>query len=118
MSTAPYTPVVDAGGWLAVSGQVPLRDGEFLHERPFAEQVDAVLANLADRLAEAGASLADVVKTTVFLTDMDDYAELNERWVATFADPRPARSCVAVAALPFGCRVEVECWALAPDAAG
>jgi len=115
MSTAPYTPVVTAGGWIAVSGQVPLRDGAFLHDRPFAEQVDAVLANVVDRLAEAGASLADVVKTTVFLTDMEDYPVLNERWIATFADPRPARSCVAVAALPFDCRVEVECWAIAPS---
>ena len=53
MSDAPYTPVVTAGGWIAVSGQVPLRDGAFLTDRPFAEQVDAVLANVTDRLAEA-----------------------------------------------------------------
>ena len=115
MSTPPYTPVVVAGGWVAVSGQVPLRDGVLLSDQPFAEQVDAVLANVADRLAEAGATPADVVKTTVFLADMADYAELNERWVAFWPEPRPARSCVAVRELPFGVPVEVECWALVPS---
>lgn len=115
MSTSPYTPAVRVGEWIAVSGQVPLRGGVFLSDRPFAEQVDAVLANLADRLAEHGATLADVVKATVFLAgDMTDYPVLNERWVATFAEPRPARSCVAVAALPFDVRVEVEAWAHLP----
>lgn len=111
MSTAPYTPAVRAGEWIAVSGQVPIRDGAFLTDRPLAEQVDGVLANVADRLAEHGAALADVVKATIFLTDMADYAEVNERWVAAFPDPRPARSCVAVAALPFDVRLEVEAWA-------
>lgn len=114
MTSPPYTPAVLARDWIAVSGQVPLRDGTFLTDRPFAEQVDGVLANVADRLAEHGASLADVVKTTVFLTDMADYPVLNERWIATFSDPRPARSCVAVAGLPFDVRVEVEAWALTP----
>lgn len=114
MSSAPYTPAVRAGEWIAVSGQVPLRDGAFLSDRPFGEQVDAVLANVADRLAEHGATLDDVVKATVFLTDMADYALLNERWVAAFADPRPARSCVAVAGLPFDLRLEVEAWARLP----
>lgn len=111
MSNAPYTPAARAGEWIAVSGQVPLRDGVFLTDRPLAEQVDGVLANVADRLAEHGATLADVVKATIFLTDMDDYAVVNERWVVAFPEPRPARSCVAVAGLPFGVRLEVEAWA-------
>jgi len=114
----PYTPAVRAGDWIAVSGQVPLRGDRFLTDRPFAEQVDGVLANVADRLAEHGATLADVVKTTVFLADMADYAVLNERWVAAFAEPRPARSAVAVAELPFGVRLEVEAWAHVPASAG
>lgn len=114
MSSPPYTPAVRTGAWIAVSGQVPLRDGTFLTDRPFGEQVDAVLANVSDRLAEHGATLDDVVKTTVFLTDMSDYSVLNERWVAAFAEPRPSRSCVAVAGLPFDVRVEVEAWAVAP----
>lgn len=112
--SSPYTPSVRAGEWIAVSGQVPVRDGVLLTDRPLAEQVDGVLANVADRLAEHGATLADVVKATIFLTDMADYAALNERWVATFPEPRPARSCVAVAGLPFDVRLEVEVWARVP----
>lgn len=112
MSNPPYTPAVRAGDWIAVSGQVPLRDGTFLSDRAFGEQVDAVLANVVDRLADHDATLADVVKATVFLTDMSDYSVLNERWVSVFDEPRPARSCVAVAGLPFDVRVEVEAWAL------
>lgn len=108
----PYRPVVEAGDWLIVSGQVPLRDGKLLTDRPFADQVDAVIANVSDRLAEAGATLADVVKTTVFLTDMADYDAMNERYAIAFPEPRPARSAVAVAALPFGVTVEIEAWAL------
>ena len=111
MSSPPYTPAFRAGEWVAVSGQVPLRDGTFLSDRPFGEQVDAVLANVTDRLAEHGATRSDVVKASVFLTDMSDYSLFNERWVAAFEDPRPARSCVAVAGLPFDVRVEVEVWA-------
>ncbi len=114
MSTPPYTPAVRAGEWIAVSGQVPLRDSALLNDRPLAEQIDAVLANVADRLAEHGATLADVVKTTVFLTDMADYPTLNEHWIAAFVEPRPARSCVAVAGLPFDVRLEVEAWARVP----
>lgn len=117
MAPAPYSPVAIADGWVAVSGQVPLRDGTFLNDKPFSEQVDAVLANVADRLAEVDATMADVVKATAFLTDMGDYPVLNERWIAAFPEPRPARSCVAVAGLPFDVRVEVECWARLPGGA-
>jgi 2-iminobutanoate/2-iminopropanoate deaminase len=69
---------------------------------------------MAELLAVEGATLADVVKTTLFLTDMDDYASVNEVWIEYFSDNRPARSAVAVAALPIGARVEVEAWAYAP----
>ncbi|NLV56968.1 MAG: RidA family protein [Acidimicrobiales bacterium] len=114
MATPPYSPVLRVDDWVIVSGQVPLRDGQFLTDRPFGEQVDAVIANVADRLAEHGCTLADVVKTTVFLTDMDDYTVLNERWVEGFPEPRPTRTCVAVAGLPFDVPVEVEAWARVP----
>jgi len=107
----PYRPVVEVGDWIIVSGRVPLRDGALLTDRPFTEQVDAVIANVADRLAEVGATLADVAKTTVFLTDMADFDAMNERYAAAFPDPRPARSAVAVAALPLGVTVEIEAWA-------
>jgi 2-iminobutanoate/2-iminopropanoate deaminase len=72
------------------------------------------MANLRGVLAAEGATLADVVKATVFLVDMDDFALMNQIWVEEFADDRPARSAVAVAALPLGARVEVEAWAYRP----
>jgi 2-iminobutanoate/2-iminopropanoate deaminase len=72
------------------------------------------LANLAEVLARQGATLDQVVKTTVFLVDMADYRAVNEVWIETFAEHRPTRSAVAVAALPLGARVEVEAWAHSP----
>ena len=69
------------------------------------------LTNLKEVLDSAGASMRDVVKTTVFLIDMDDYAEMNEIYCEAFGDHRPARSAVAVAALPLGARIEIEAWA-------
>jgi 2-iminobutanoate/2-iminopropanoate deaminase len=74
-------------------------------------QLRQALANLAGLLEGEGASLADVVKTTVFLTDMADYPAMNDIYIAAFGDHRPARSAVAVAALPLGAAIEVEAWA-------
>jgi len=65
-------------------------------------------------LAETGLDFRDVVKTTLYLVDMADFAAVNEVWVEYFTDDRPTRSAVAVAALPIGARVEVEAWAYAP----
>ena len=109
-SVGPYTPVVRAGDWLVVSGQVGVRDGRLVPEGT-AGQLRQALANLSDLLEAEGASLADVVKTTVFLLHMRDYADMNEAYVAAFGDARPARSCVAVVELPVGALVEVEAWA-------
>jgi 2-iminobutanoate/2-iminopropanoate deaminase len=72
--------------------------------------------NLAGVLASEGASLADVVKATVFLVDMGDFAAVNAIWVEAFGPDRPARSAIGVAALPLGARVEVEAWAVLPTA--
>ena len=108
-AVGPYTPIVRAGEWLVVSGQVGL------NERGLADgvsaQVTQAVANLQGLLESEGASLGDVVKTTVFLVDMDDYVAMNEAYTAAFGDHRPARSAVAVAALPIGALVEVEAWA-------
>ncbi len=93
-----------------VSGQVGVRDGRLVPEGT-AGQLRQALANLSDLLEAEGASLADVVKTTVFLLHMRDYADMNEAYVAAFGDARPARSCVAVVELPVGALVEVEAWA-------
>ena len=108
-----YTPIVRAGEWLVLSGQVGLDDGVMVDGGVRAETVQA-LANLRTLLESEGATLADVVKTTVFLIDIGDFAAMNEEYAAIFGDHRPARSTVAVAALPLGANVEVEAWARRP----
>lgn len=103
----PYTPIVRAGEMLFVSGQVGLGpDG--LVEGGLEPEVRQAVANLRDVLATEGASLTDVVKTTVFLVDIDDYAEMNRVYTDELGDHRPARSAVAVRSLPIGARVEIE----------
>jgi 2-iminobutanoate/2-iminopropanoate deaminase len=106
----PYTPVVAAGGWLVVSGQLGLRDGALV-EGGVGAQLTRAVANLAGLLEAEGASLGDVVKTTLFLTDIADYQEVNAAYTAAFGEHRPARSAVAVSGLPLGGLVEIEAWA-------
>jgi 2-iminobutanoate/2-iminopropanoate deaminase len=106
----PYTPVVRAGDWLVVSGQVGVVEGELVRGGMEAELRQA-LANLQALLEGEGASLADVVKTTVFLRHIDDYGPMNDVYIEIFGDHRPARSALAVAGLPVGALVEVEAWA-------
>jgi 2-iminobutanoate/2-iminopropanoate deaminase len=105
----PYTPSVAAGPWVVVSGQLGLRDGSLVTD--FAGEVDQVIANLRDQLAGHGLGLEHVVKTTCFLADLEMFPVFNERYAAAFAEPRPARSAVQVARLPFDARVEIEAWA-------
>ena len=93
-----------------VSGQVGVRDGRLVPEGT-AGQLRQALENLRGLLEAEGASLADVVKTTVFLLHMRDYDDMNEAYATAFGDHRPARSCVAVVELPVGALVEVEAWA-------
>lgn len=109
-AVGPYTPVMRAGDWLVVSGQVGLRDGAF-PEGGFQAQVTQAVANLAAQLEANGASLSNVVKTTVFLTDIANFEPMNEAYIAAFGGHRPARSAFAVAALPVGAAVEIEAWA-------
>jgi 2-iminobutanoate/2-iminopropanoate deaminase len=110
----PYTPVVRSGDWIICSGQVGLAEGKLV-EGGVREQLGQAMVNVRSLLESEGASLADVVKTTVFLVDMDDYADMNDVYVQAFDEHagghRPARSAVAVAALPIDARVEVEAWA-------
>ena len=106
----PYTPIVRAGDWLVVSGQVGLADGKMVGGGVTGELRQA-LANLEAQLATEGSGLGDVVKTTVFLRHMSDYAAMNETYIAAFGDHRPARSAIGVAELPIGALVEVEAWA-------
>lgn len=105
----PYTPIVAAGDWLIASGQIGIADGALVGAG-MGEQLRQALDNLQGLVEGRGARLDQIVKTTVFLVDMDDYAEMNEIYTAFFGDHRPARSAVAVAQLPLGARIEVEAW--------
>ena len=109
----PYTPIVRAGDLLVLSGQLGMLDGQMVAGGVVAETTQAI-ANIAALLETEGASLTDVVKTTVFLIDMGEYATMNEVYCEAFGDHRPARSAVAVAALPLGADVEIEAWAHRP----
>jgi 2-iminobutanoate/2-iminopropanoate deaminase len=109
----PYTPIVRAGDWLICSGQLGMRDGALV-DGGVQGQARQAIANLAALLQGEGASLADVAKTTVFLAHISDFALVNDVYVESFGDHRPARSAIAVAALPMGGLVEVEAWAWAP----
>ena len=108
----PYSPWVRAGEWVIFSGQIGMIDNTMVDG--LGPQCDAALANLGLRLAEAGLVPTDVVKTTVFMVSMNDYAVINEHYAAFFNGHHPARSAVAVSALPAGALVEIEAWAHAP----
>jgi 2-iminobutanoate/2-iminopropanoate deaminase len=114
----PYSPVRRVGDWVITSGQVGLAtDGSgtaSLVPGGSIPELHQALANVASVLSEEGATLADVVKTTLYVIDMGEFAALNEVWVTYFTENRPTRSAVAVAALPIGARVEVEAWAYVP----
>ncbi len=103
----PYSPFVRAGDFIIVSGQGGMLDGAVV-EGGVTAQTEQTMRNVADRLADAGASLSHVVKTLCFLTDMGDFETFNEAYVNGFGDHRPARSTFAVAGLPAGAIVEVE----------
>ncbi len=110
----PYTPIVRAGDFLVVSGQLGLVEGAMVAGGVVAETKQAI-ANLAGLLEGQGASLTDVVKTTVFLRHMRDFPIMNEAYTEAFGDHRPARSAFAVAELPMVALVEIEAWAYAPS---
>lgn len=110
----PYSQAIDSGaGLVFVSGQLPIdpATGAF-PEGGVKEQTKQSLLNASAILREAGLGLANVVKTTVFLADMGDFAAMNEVYSEFFSAPFPARSAVAVKALPKGALVEIECIAV------
>lgn len=108
----PYSQGVIAGNMFYSSGQIPLTPAGELVEGTIEEQAHQVFANLKAVLAEAGSSLGQVVKTTVFIKDMNDFAVLNEVYASYFGDHKPARSTVEVARLPKDAKVEIEVIAL------
>ena len=106
----PYSQAIEANGMVFVSGQLPVdpATGNFA-EGGIKELTRQSLTNMQAILKEADLTLDNVVKTTVFLADMADFAEMNEVYAEFFSAPFPARSAVAVKTLPKGARVEVEC---------
>jgi 2-iminobutanoate/2-iminopropanoate deaminase len=105
----PYAQAVAAGGFLFTAGQIPLDPATMkVVEGDIAVQAARVLDNLEAVLRGAGATFQNVVKTTVFLADMKDFAAMNGVYAARFGSHRPARSTVQVAALPAGARIEIE----------
>lgn len=109
----PYSQAIKAGGMVFCSGQIPIdpATGEFVSDK-VGEQTEQVLKNLSEVLTAAGTSLADVVKTTVFLADMNDFVEMNEVYARFFSETKPARATVQAARLPRDARVEIECIAV------
>jgi 2-iminobutanoate/2-iminopropanoate deaminase len=111
----PYAQGVIARGFLFTAGQVPLDPKTMkLVEGDIAVQTHRVFDNLEAVLKGAGCTLADVVKATVFMTDLGEFAKMNEAFAARFGDHRPARSTVQVAKLPAGAGLEIELVARVP----
>jgi 2-iminobutanoate/2-iminopropanoate deaminase len=106
----PYSQAVKSGGHIFCSGQIAIdpRTGELV-SGDVAAQAERVLENLGAVLTAAGATFANVVKTTIFLIDMNDFAAVNAAYERNFGGSKPARSTVAVAALPKGARIEIDC---------
>ena len=112
-AVGPYSQGIDAGDFFFLSGQIPIDPASGkLVSGDMQAQVRRVLTNIAAVLGEEGLGFEDVVKTTVFLVDMGDFAVLNGLYAEYFGDSRPARSTIGVAALPLGARVEIEVIAL------
>lgn len=116
MTSAPkpvgaYTPIVRAGDWLVVSGQVGMGPNGQMAEGGTGGELRQAIGNLEAQLATKGARLDQVVKTTVFLRHMSDYTVMNDVYTECFGAHRPARSAVGVAELPIGALVEIEAWA-------
>ena len=112
----PYSQAIKAGGFVFASGQIPIdpKTGEFV-AGGIAEQTAQVLTNLTAVLDASGSSLAQVVKTTVFLADMKEFAAMNEVYAKFFTSEPPARATVAAAGLPKDARVEIEAVALVSE---
>lgn len=104
-----YSQAWDVNGFVFTSGQLPINPntGMFISE-DVAEQATQSLRNVKAILEESGSSMDKVVKTTVLLTDINDFAAVNTAYAEAFGEHQPARSCFAVAALPMGAKVEIE----------
>jgi 2-iminobutanoate/2-iminopropanoate deaminase len=104
----PYSQAVMIGNMLYSSGQIALRSDGSLNDGDIKTQTKQVMENLRAILKEVGMDFSHIVKTTIFLSDMDDFIELNEVYESYLSEPYPARSTVAVKTLPKNVRVEIE----------
>ena len=112
----PYSQALRAGGFIWCSGQIPIDPAtNSIEATTIEDQTRQSITNLKNVLEAAGSSLANVVKTTVFIKDMNDFAALNGVYAEMFGDTKPARSCVEVARLPKDVKVEIECVAVAGE---
>ena len=109
----PYSQAVKHNGLVYTSGQIALTPSGEMLENDIVKQTHQVLKNLTAVLAEAGSSLNQVIKTTIFLDSMDDFATVNEIYAEYFGSHKPARSTVAVKTLPKNALVEIDCIAIA-----
>ena len=108
----PYSQALDLGNMVFVSGQIPVDPETGAIAGTAEEQAKQSLTNIKHILEQAGLGMQNVVKTTVFLADLNDFGVVNEVYASFFETPYPARSCVQVAAIPKGCKLEIECIAV------
>lgn len=107
-AVGPYSQAIKTGNLLFISGQLPIDMNTGAFPDSIGEQAKCCLLNLDAIAKEAGTSLKNAVKVTVFLTDMNDFAEMNTAYTEFFPDIPPARSCIAVAGLPKNAEIEIE----------
>jgi len=104
----PYSQALVYGDMMFISGQIPVDPATGEIAETIEEQTAQSLSNIRNILAENGMTMSNVIKTSVFLADLGDFAAMNAVYAENFSEPFPARSCVQVAAIPKGCKVEIE----------
>ncbi|MBP5244962.1 MAG: RidA family protein [Clostridia bacterium] len=108
----PYSQAIKSGDVLYVSGQIPVNPETGEIAGTIEEQATQSLTNLKNILEANGMTTDNVVKTTVFITDLNDFAKVNEIYAKFFNAPFPARSCIEISKIPKGCKIEIECIAV------
>ncbi|MGP1442440.1 MAG: RidA family protein [Anaerovoracaceae bacterium] len=108
----PYSQALINGNMIFISGQIPVNPADGSIADTIEAQTEQSISNIKSILAECGLDISNVIKTSVFLADLNDFAAMNEIYGKHFKSPFPARSCVQVAAVPKGCRIEIECIAI------
>lgn len=116
-SVGPYSVGIQVGPTVFVSGQLPLNEKGDLVSQDLSCQTRKVIENIEKVLKEANMSLENVVKTTVYVTNLDDFRQINQTYAIYFAHPYPARSCIEVSNLPHNAKVKIDCVAVEAETA-